>query len=401
MSGLPRWSRPQEKWAAFPKVTLHDHLDGSLPPETLIELADEAGVALPYTDPALLSGWFSGEIAEPAVQNWDEKFGVTTRVMQTEAAIVRVAREWVREAAADGVLYGEVRWAPEKHELGGLPLIVAVEAVAEGLRLGERDVAEAGGSIRARQLLCGMRTSTRSLEIARLVVATYGEWGGSVAGFDLAGIEEDFPVRRHLEATALLHREGIPFTIHTGEGAGEQSVWETVHLAHALRLGHGIRVIEDITLNGRALDPRTAVSTIEAARAGGGPAELALGRTAQWVRDRGIPLEVCVTSNSGSIVSGVANHPLELLRELGFTLTLNPDNRSMSMVSLSSEYRVIEERFGWGAAEFAWALGNSVEASFQSRAERDALHARIAGLLPARDGEAPAASATVPAEGAR
>jgi adenosine deaminase len=376
-AGYPRWSNAAEPYAAFPKVTLHDHLDGSLRPETLIELADEQGVALPYTDPETLASWFTGEVAEPAVAHWDEKFGLTTRVMQTEESIARVAREWAIEAAADGVLYGETRWAPEKHILGGLPLRVAVEAVAEGLRQGEEAVAAAGGRIRARQLLCGMRSSTLSFEIARLTVDTYGEWGGSVAGFDLAGPEDGFPVRHHLDATELLHREGVPYTLHTGEADGAHSVWETVHLAHTLRLGHGARVIEDVTLNGRPLGVRTAVRDVAAARAAG-TAELVLGPTARWVVDRRIPLEMCVTSNSkGGVVAGIENHPIDLLRSLGFTVTVNPDNRVMSKTSVSAEMRHIERQFGWGPADFAEAELAGVEATFLPRPERDALRARM------------------------
>jgi adenosine deaminase len=375
-AGFPRWSKADEPYAAFPKVTLHDHLDGSLHPETLIELAEAQQVTLPYTDPEKLSSWFTGEIAVPTIENWDEKFGLTTRVMQSEEAIVRVAREWVLEAAADGVVYGETRWAPEKHILGGLPLRVAVEAVAAGLREGEAEVAAAGGSIRARQLICGMRTSPLSFEIARLVVDTYGEWGGSVAGFDLAGAEDGFPMRHHLDATELLQREGIPYTIHTGEADGEHSVWETVHLAHALRLGHGVRVIEDVMLNGRPLAVKTAVQDVAAARASG-PVSLELGRTAQWVVDRRIPLEVCVTSNAGGVVDGVPNHPIDLLRELGFTITVNPDNRGMSKTSISAEFRIIEAEFGWGEVEFAEAELAAAEATFQSRAEREALTSRL------------------------
>ncbi|MDF2444373.1 MAG: adenosine deaminase [Subtercola sp.] len=381
--GYPRWSKPAEPWAAFPKVTLHDHLDGSLRPETLIELAAEHGVDLPYTDPETLASWFTGEVAEPAVAHWDEKFGLTTRVMQTEESIVRVAREWVIEAAADGVLYGETRWAPEKHILGGLPLEVTVEAVAAGLAEGEAAVAAAGGHIRARQLICGMRSSTLSDEIARLTVLTYGRWGGSVAGFDIAGPEDGFPIHDHLRATDLLHRSGVPYTIHTGEADGAHSVWETVHLAHALRLGHGARVIEDVKLNGRPLGVRTAVQDVAAARARG-EAVLVLGPTAQWVVDRRIPLEMCVTSNSkGGVVAGIENHPVDLLRELGFTLTLNPDNRGMSKTSISAEFRRIESQFGWGLDEFTAAELAGVEATFLSRAERDALRADVLASIEA------------------
>ncbi|MGO1949281.1 MAG: adenosine deaminase family protein [Mycobacteriaceae bacterium] len=375
--GYPRWSEDNEPWAAFPKITLHDHLDGSLRPETMVELAHDKGIDLPYDDPEMLSQWLSGIISEPPVKHWDDKFALTTSVMQTEESLFRIAREWVIEAAADGVLYGETRWAPEKHILGGLPLRVAVEAVATGLREGEEEVAAAGGRIRARQLLCGMRSSTLSFEIARLAVDTYGEWGGSVAGFDIAGPEDGFPVRHHLDATTLLHREGVPYTIHTGEHDGAHSVWETVHLAHTQRLGHGARIIEDVTLNGRPLNARTAVKTVAAARAEG-EAELSLGRTAQWVVDRRIPLEMCVTSNSkGSVVHGIENHPIDLLRELGFTLTVNPDNRGMSRTNCSVEFRRIAEQFGWGGDEFATAELNAVEGAFLTGAEKDQLRERV------------------------
>lgn len=382
LAGYPRWSQQTEPFATFPKVTLHDHLDGSLRPETLIELAADHGVAVPYEDPEQLSSWFTGEITEPKIRHWDDKFGLTTRVMQTAESISRVAREWVREAAADGVIYGETRWAPEKHTNGGLPLAVAVEAVAAGLHEGEADVRAAGGHIRARQLLCGMRSSTLSYEMARLTVATYGKWGNSVAGFDIAGPEDGFPIRDHLDALTLLEQEGVPFTVHAGEADGEHSVWETVHLAHALRLGHGTRIVEDVTLNGKPLQVKTAVKTVAAAREAG-RADLALGRTAQWVVDRRIPLEQCVTSNSGGgVVSGIENHPIELLRSLGFTVTINPDNRGMSKTSLSGEFRRISEQFGWGSPEFAEAERAAVEAAFLPRADRDALRidldARIA-----------------------
>ena len=381
--GFPRWAETDEPWASFPKITLHDHLDGSLRPETMVELAGEIGVHLPYDDPEMLSQWLCGIIEEPPVDHWDDKFALTTSVMQTEESLARIAKEWVIEAAADGVLYGETRWAPEKHILGGLPLRVAVEAVATGLREGEEEVAANGGSIRARQLLCGMRSSTLSFEIARLAVDTYGEWGGSVAGFDIAGPENGFPVRHHLDATTLLHREEVPYTIHTGEHDGAHSVWETVHLAHTQRLGHGARIIEDVTLNGRPLNARTAVKAVAAARESG-EAVLELGRTAQWVVDRRLPLEMCVTSNSkGSVVHGIENHPIDLLRELGFTLTVNPDNRGMSRTCCTVEFRRIAEQFGWGVDEFAAVELNAVEGAFLTAAEKNALREQVQARVDA------------------
>jgi len=222
-----------------------------------VELADEQGISLPHQDPGILAGWFQGTVAEPIVTHWDEKFGITTRVMQDADAIARVAREYVLELAADGVVYGETRWAPEKHIDGGLTLDEAVEAVAAGLGEGERIAAAAGRPIRVRQLLCGMRTSSRSAQIAELAIRHH-DVGAGVVGFDIAGEERGHPAADHAAACARLHAAGVPFTFHSGEGDGVLSLQQTVHECHAQRIGHGVRVVEDMRLDGRPLDIRTA-----------------------------------------------------------------------------------------------------------------------------------------------
>ncbi|PUB21535.1 adenosine deaminase [Promicromonospora sp. AC04] len=369
----PTWSEPEEPYLAFPKVTLHDHLDGSLRLDTMLDLADAQGVALPYDDPAPLGDWMARVITEPPEPYPHYRFAVTTSLMQDADSIVRVAREWVREAAADGVLYGEVRWAPEKHIACGLSMQDAVDAVAEGLRQGEAEVTAAGGTITARQLLCGMRETRLSAQVADVAIEKFGD---SVVGFDIAGPEEGWSVLDHLEACVKLERAGIPYTIHAGESDGLRSVFDTVHTAHALRLGHGVRVIEDVSLNGVPLDVRTCVADVAAARAAG-HAELTLGRVARWVIDRGIPLEVCLTSNSRHVVDGRENHPVDLLRELGFAVTINPDNRMMSRTSISSEMRHLQELFGWNVPEFADAQRIAVDASFLGKADRAALRIQV------------------------
>jgi adenosine deaminase len=381
----PAWSEPEEPYLAFPKVTLHDHLDGSLRLDTMLDLADAQGVALPYDDAAVLGDWMARVITEPPEPYPHYRFAVTTSLMQDAGSIVRVAREWVHEAAADGVLYGEVRWAPEKHTAGGLSMSDAVDAVAEGLRQGEAEVAAAGGTIMARQLLCGMRETRLSSQVADVVIEKFGD---SVVGFDIAGPEEGWPVLDHVDACVKLERAGIPFTIHAGESDGLRSVFDTVHTAHALRLGHGVRIIEDVSLNGVALDVRTCVADVAAARAAG-HAELTVGPVARWVIDRGIPLEVCLTSNSKHVVDGRESHPVDLLRELGFTVTINPDNRMMSRTSISSELRHLHDLFGWGLPEFADAERAAVDAAFLGKADRAALRARVDAGIAAASGSVP------------
>lgn len=360
----PRWATPGDPLQRLPKVSLHDHLDGSIRPETLIELAVERGVTLPHTDPATLAGWFQLTVTEPVIDNWDDMFGLTTSVMQDAAGLTRVAREFVLELAADGVVYGEARWAPEKHEAPGFTMDDAVEAVTRGLTEGERLVEEQGDRIRVRQLLCGMRTSERSLEIAELTVRHKGD---SVAGFDLAGEENGFSVRDHLPAFRLLDDADIPYTIHSGEHAGVESLADTIHLCHPERIGHGTKIVEDFTLDGVPLVAATAVASVRANPDG----ELVEGPLARRMRDRRIPFEFCVSSNSGGhIVDERRDHPIGLLRGLGYTVTVNPDNRLLAGTCSTREFRYIADEFGWTADDFLEATLAGLDAAFLTQSER-------------------------------
>ena len=354
---LPRWATADDlPYLEIPKVTLHDHLDGAIHPETMIELAAQQQVRLPYDDGDTLAWWFNTRDAEPAEEFPHQKFWFTTALMQDPASLERVAYEWGREAAADGVVYGEVRWAPEKHVRGEMSLREATFAVEAGLAAAEQDVP----GTTFRQLLCGMRETDRSAEIAELTIATHDPYTpGGVVGYDIAGPELGHPARDHVEACRILHEAGVPYTIHTGEGEGVESVWETVHLLHALRLGHGVRIVEDITVDGVPLQVRSAVATV-AAREG----EPVLGRVARWVLDRQIPLEVCPTSNSRWVVDGLANHPVDLLADLGFAVTINPDNRMMSQVCVSAEMRKLREVFGWSLDRLLDAVLAAASAAF-------------------------------------
>jgi len=330
-----------------PKVLLHDHLDGGLRPATVVELAAASGYAgLPTTDPEELGRWFRENADAGDLPRYLSTFAHTVGVMQTRDALVRVARECAEDLAADGVIYAEVRYAPELHLEGDLTLEEVVEAVQEGYRQ-----ACEGRSIRVVTLLTAMRHAARSLEIAELAVA-YRDQG--VVGFDIAGAEAGFPPSRHLAAFQHMQRANGHFTIHAGEAFGLPSIWEALQECHADRLGHGVRIVDDI-----AVDTDGTVT---------------LGRLAQYVRDARIPLEMCPSSNvqTGAAPS-IAEHPIGLLRSLLFRVTVNTDNRLMSGVSLSSEMSSLVEAFGYGWDDLRWLTINAMKSAFIPFDERLAL----------------------------
>ena len=309
-----------------PKVLLHDHLDGGVRPLTVVELAAETGYdALPATDAEKLSHWFYDAANSGSLERYLETFAHTVGVMQTPDALARVAAECAEDLAADGVVYAEVRYAPELHVVGGLDLPEVVEAVNAGFREGERRAAAAGTPIRVGALLTAMRHAARSMEIAELAVR-YRDDG--VVGFDIAGAEAGHPPTRHLDAFEYLQRENAHFTIHAGEGFGLPSIWQAIQWCGADRLGHGVRIIDDITV--------------------GPDGEATLGRLAAYVRDKRIPLEMAPTSNvmTGAATS-IAEHPIGLLRRLHFRVTINTDNRLMSGTSMTREFVQLAEAFGY------------------------------------------------------
>ncbi len=335
-----------------PKVLLHDHLDGGLRPGTVIELADAIGYPdLPSTDERELGGWFLAAAHSGSLVRYLETFGHTVAVMQTQDALVRVAAECAEDLAADGVVYAEVRFAPELHVEAGLELDVVVEAVLEGFRVGAARAAEQGRRIRVGCLLTAMRHAARSREIAELAVR-YRDLG--VVGFDIAGAEAGFPPTRHLDAFEYLRQQNAHFTIHAGEAFGLPSIWEALQWCGADRLGHGVRIVDDITL-GADGTPR-------------------LGLLAAYVRDKRIPLEMCPTSNvhTGAAKS-VADHPIGLLTQLRFRVTVNTDNRLMSDVSMTSEMTALADTFGYGWADLQWFTVNAMKSAFIGFDERLAL----------------------------
>ncbi len=327
-----------EDLRAAPKVLLHDHLDGGLRPATVVELAAESGYdGLPTTDAAELGRWFRGGAGSTSLEHYLESFRHTVAVMQTRDALVRVARECAEDLAADGVVYAEVRFAPELHVERDLELDEVVEAVLEGFRLGAAE-----RPITMRALLTAMRHAARSLEIAELAVR-FRDAG--VAGFDIAGAEAGHPPSRHLDAFQYVQRENGHYTIHAGEGFGLPSIWEALQWCAADRLGHGVRIIDDISVS---VD-----------------GEVALGRLAQFVRDTRVPLEMCPTSNvhTGAARS-IAEHPIGLLRRLLFRVTVNTDNRLMSGVTLSSEFAALVEAYGYDWSDIRWLTINAMKSAF-------------------------------------
>jgi len=266
--------------------------------------------------------------------------------MQTPEALVRVARECAEDLADDGVVYAEVRFAPELHLERGLALDGVVEAVLEGFRLGSE-----GRPITVRTLLTAMRTAARSLEIADLAV----RWRDrGVCGFDIAGAEAGYPPTRHLDAFEHIRGEDFHLTIHAGEGFGLPSIWEALQLCGAERLGHGVRIVDDIEVA-----PDGAVR---------------LGRLAAMVRDRRVPLELCPTSNvhSGAARS-IVEHPIGLLADLRFRVTVNTDNRLMSAITLSREMANLVEAFGFGWERLEWLTINAMKSAFLPFDERLAM----------------------------
>ncbi len=330
---------------AAPKVLLHDHLDGGLRPATILELAAEVGHELPESDAEALAAWFAEAADSGSLERYLETFAHTVGVMQTADALTRVARECVEDLAADGVVYAEIRYAPELHVEAGLDLPDVVAAVQKGF---EEGMAAAGGTIIVRHLLTAMRQAARAMEIAELAI----QWRDrGVAGFDIAGPEAGFPPTRFIDAFEYLQRENSHFTIHAGEGFGLPSIWEAVQWCGADRLGHGVRIVEDISFE----DDGTPV----------------LGRLASYVRDKRIPLEMCPSSNvqTGATAS-LAEHPIKLLAALRFRVTVNTDNRLMSRTSLSQEFGLLAETFGYGLPEMEWLTVNAMKSAFIPYDER-------------------------------
>jgi adenosine deaminase len=349
---MPSTGEPtREEIQAAPKVLLHDHLDGGLRPATIVELAADAGHELPADGAEALGRWFTESADSGSLVRYLETFDHTVAVMQTAPAIARVARECVEDLAADGVVYAEVRYAPEQHVDQGLTLNEVVAAVQEGFEEGVAAAADQGRPIVVRQLLTAMRHQARSMEIAELAVAWRDR---GVAGFDIAGAEAGFPPTRHLDAFEYLQRENAHFTIHAGEAFGLPSIWQAIQWCGADRLGHGVRIADDVT-TGPDGEPR-------------------LGLLAAYVRDKRIPLEMCPASNiQTGAADSIAEHPIGLLTKLRFRVTVNTDNRLMSQTSMTDEMSALVDAFGYGLDDLRWFTINAMKSAFLPFDERLAI----------------------------
>ncbi len=328
-----------------PKALLHDHLDGGVRPSTVVDLAAEYGYAgLPTTDVGELATWFNRGAKRNDLVLYLETFAHTVGVMQHRDAIERVAAECAEDLAADGVVYAEVRFAPELHMEAGLTLEEVLHAVLDGFRRGA-----AGTDLTIYAITSAMRTAAHSFEIAELAVRHRDE---GVVGFDIAGAEAGYPPTRHLGAFQYVMRENFHSTVHAGEAFGLPSIWEALQFCGAERLGHGVRIIDDIAVDD-------------------GPRGAKLGRLANYVRDRRIPLEMCPTSNVNTgVVTSIAEHPIGMLRRLQFRVTVNTDNRLMSDTSMTNEMVQLADAFGWTLDDFQWLTVNAMKSAFAPFPER-------------------------------
>ncbi len=334
-----------------PKVALHEHLDGGLRPATIAEIAAEIGHDLPADGADALGVWFEESSSSGSLERYLETFVHTVAVMQRAEDLTRVACEAVVDLAADGCVYAELRWAPEQHQAAGLSMREAVEAVQRGIEQGQR---EASRPIVVGQLLTAMRHAMRGLEVAEIAVE-YRDRG--VAGFDIAGAEDGFPPILHLQAFEYLRENNAHFTIHAGEAFGLPSIWQAIQRCGAERLGHGVRIVDDIDFD-----------------APGGPR---LGDLAAYIRDCRIPLEMCPSSNlqTNAVhgMSSIADHPIGPLKDLGFRVTVNCDNRLMSGTSMSREFELLVDAFGYGIDDMQWFTINAMKSAFLAFDRRLAL----------------------------
>lgn len=333
----------------FPKIELHNHLDGGLRVDTVIELADETGYPdLPTTDPVALADWFD-QGDSGSLETYLEAFGHTIGVMQTSAAIERVAYEAGEDLAGDGVIYAELRFAPWLNTKRGLRREAVIEAALAGLQR-----ANANTGVELRLIVDAMRNHDHSIEDARAAVRFVGQ---GVVGFDLAGPEAGFPPDDHVAACRLAAEYGLGLTIHAGEAAGPESIHRAVAVCGAQRVGHGIRIIDDVTTNQEG--------------------NASFGGVASLVLDRQIPLEVCPHSNMHTLGLAPEEHPVGLLYRSGFNITLNTDNRLMSRVSLTDEYAFAVEHHDFSIRDLRKVTENALSAAFVDHSTRQRLAAVV------------------------
>jgi adenosine deaminase len=330
----------------LPKAELHVHLDGSVRPATLVELAREQKVKLPVADADELARYMHVTDAQNLL-DYLARFKVTLSVMQRPDALERIAYEMVEDGVKDGVRYQEIRYSPILHTHKGMPLTEAVEAPLRGLRRAEKKF-----GVRTALIICGIRNMSpdTSLELAALTVAYKGR---GVVAFDLAGAEYNFPAKKHKEAFYKVIDAHIGATIHAGEAYGAESIAQALHYCRADRIGHGTRLYEDPELE-------------------------------QYITDRRIPLEICITSNvQTKAVPSYEAHPVRRYFDLGMVVSLNTDNRLMSATTLTDEYWLAHKKLGFTRKEIDRMIVYGFESAFLPWREKQALVAQVKKELEA------------------
>ncbi len=322
----------------LPKVLLHEHLDGGLRPSTVIDLAKACHyTALPTDDPAELGAWFHRGANKGSLPEYLEGFAHTIAVMQTKEAIERVAFEFIEDMFNDGVVYAECRFAPVFHTEQGLTPEAVVQAALDGFHRGEQKYGVKWGLI-----ICAMRHMTDSLEWAEMAIDF--RYRGVVA-FDLAGEEAGYPPKKHVPAFQAIQAANFYSTLHAGEAFGIASIWQALQLCGAHRLGHATRLTDGMTIvDGKIVK---------------------MGSLAQYILDRRIPLEMCLSSNvhTGAVPS-MAEHPFKLYYERGFRVTINTDDRLMSDTTMTKEFAVAVECFGLKLRDLEKITMNSAKSAF-------------------------------------
>ncbi len=308
-------------------------------PQTIIELAKDRGITLPSYDKDELKEWFIQGCVKKSLSLYLETFRYTTLVMQDKEALFRVAREEILDLAKENVVYAEIRFAPMLHINMGLNLEEVVTTVLRGLEAGRKETGVEYGLI-----LCAMRNEspTVSLEIAELAIA-FSDRG--VVGFDLAGDECGHPAKKHIEAFNYIKSKNFNITIHAGEAFGLESIWQAIQICHADRIGHGTRLIEDMTIeNGEIIK---------------------MGSLANYVEDKRIPLEMCLTSNVGTgAVQSYEDHPFPIFFKNHFRVFLCSDNRLMSNTNLTKEMTIAVEKYGLGLNDLEKITINAMKSAF-------------------------------------
>ena len=350
--------------AKVPKVELHDHLDGGLRPQTVIELARENNVALPSYDAGELKEVFVRGCRQKSLSLYLETFGYTVGVMQTPQALERVAFEAVEDLAAQNVVYAEIRFAPALHLQRSLTMQEVVLAVLRGLEAGKKATGMRFGLI-----LCAMRHSdpALSLKVAELAVA-FRDRG--VVAFDLAGDEKGNPPKKHLEAFQYIRNRNFNITIHAGEAFGVESIWQAIQVCGAQRIGHGTRLVDDMV-------------EME-------DGSLRFGALSQFILDKRIPLEQCISSNVGTgAAADYASHPFNIFYKNRFRVFLCSDNRLMSDTNLTHEMTIAAQNFDLGLDDLEKITLNAMKSAFVHHGERldiiyNVIKARYAAIRAAQ-----------------